>query len=120
MFHWLVYLNKKSLFLPFGLAITGALAATAEDGGDLLAPKRSTPPNMETAPAGFLGLTGSTGLTGSSGFTGSSGSPSASGFDVTTGLTGFTGKKMLIQYVCLLNNLGKNITVYDDWATRTF
>ena len=65
---------------------------------------------METAPAGFLGLTGSTGLTGLTGFTGSSASPSTSGFDVTAGLAGFTGNKMLIQYVCLLNNLGKNIT----------
>ena len=46
--------------------------------------------------------------------TGSSGSPSSSGWDVTAGLAGFTGNKMLIQYVCLLNNLGKNITVHDD------
>jgi len=65
------------------LADTRALAADAEDGGDLLGPKRSTPPNMDTAPAGFFGLTGSTGLTGSAGLS------STSGFNVTAGLTGF-------------------------------
>lgn len=66
------------------MVVKRAFPASADNGGDLLAPKRSTPPNMDTAPAGFFGLTGSTGFTGSAGF-----SSSSFGFEVIAGLTAF-------------------------------